>query len=70
MSDETTFAESAATAWFDRGRAYVDPDGSFEEVYGRAADSKAIEAAFAAQGVPYRNYDVGGEEWLRSVGSK
>lgn len=68
MSDdaEWQFAKWAADLWRTKGKALLDPDGSFEEQYGRAP-SAAIEKHFAEQRVPYRDYSKGGPEWVREA---
>ncbi len=69
---EERFAESARDLWLDKGWALMDPEQSFYEGEGRDnyPDGKRLEKLFERLGVPYRDYSMGGPEWLRKMGSR
>jgi hypothetical protein len=67
MSDEAEYAAMAHKDWLAHRSADMDPEGGFEEVFGRLPDVEALKAAFYDLRVPYRDYTKGGPEWCREV---
>lgn len=59
---------TASLADQTKREALLDPDGAFEETYGRVP-TVAIERWFKEYGVPYRDYGRDGMAWLREVES-
>lgn len=65
--EERQFARRAAEMWREKGRTDLDPEGSFEETYGRQPDFALLERAFVEEGAPYRDYGMYGPEWQRKT---
>lgn len=66
--EEHAFAVEAAAAWRSTRRALLDPEQAFEETYGRPPTA-ALEVYFAEFGVPFRDYNRDGSDWVREVES-